>query len=54
MSDNKGKSFAELLNGQELDLDLLDLDETTKKFEDYFESEEFQNDYKNWMEENKK
>lgn len=54
MSDKKGKSFTELLNGQELDLELLDLEEITKIFEDYFESDWWKEETKEWKEENEK
>ena len=39
MSDNKGKSFAELSNGQELDLDVLNWLEIVNKFEEFFEND---------------
>ena len=52
MSDKKVKSFVELLNGQELDLEVLDWDEITKRFEDYFESDWWKEETKNWKDEN--
>lgn len=51
MSDNKGKSFTELLNGQELDLGVLDWLEIVNKFEKFFKSEEFLTGYDEWKEE---
>ena len=54
ISDKKEKTFLEMLNGIELDYSVLDYDEIVPKFEKFFESEEFQNDYKNWSEENEK
>lgn len=45
MSDKKGKSFIELLNGQELDLDVLNWLEITRKFEEFFKNDEFLTGY---------
>ena len=52
MSDKKEKTFSELLNGQELDLDVLNWLEIINKFEEFFKNEEFLTGYDKWKEEN--
>ena len=47
----KGKSFAELLNEQKLDLDVLNWLEIVNNFEEFFKSEEFLTGYDKWKEE---
>ena len=52
MSDKKVKSFSELTNGQELDLDVLNWLEIVNKFEKFFESDWRKEETKDWKEEN--